>query len=84
MTSAVAPGAALASGGRSRAGRRRVASAAAVGAAPEARLDRCPGADGERWIDSATAMISATPLNMSLSQLAPDTSCSPCTPVART
>ena len=29
-------------------------------------------------------MISATPLNMSFSQLAPDTSCRPCTPVART
>src|SRR3954453_683423 len=30
--------------------------------------------DGDRWMDSATATIRATPLNMSLSQLAPDTS----------
>ena len=46
----------------------------AGGAAPETRLDRAQWAEGDRWIDSATAMISATPLNMSFSQLAPDTS----------
>ena len=35
-------------------------------------------------MDSATAMISATPLNMSLSHAAPDTNSRPCTPVAST
>src|SRR6476661_8229152 len=43
-------------------------------------LTRCARTDGERLIESATATIRATPLYMSLSQLAPDTSCSPCTP----
>ena len=51
---------------------------------PSFALTRCPKADGDRLIDSATATIRATPLNMSLSQLAPDTSCSPWTPMAST
>src|SRR5215204_3131647 len=51
---------------------------------PKRALTFCHWAEGERWIDSATAMIRATPLNISFSQLAPDTSCSPWTPTART
>src|SRR5258707_3788185 len=51
---------------------------------PKRALTFAHWAEGERWIDSATAMIRATPLNISFSQLAPDTSCSPCTPTART